>query len=86
MRNTPQSKQETLRISMRNIDEGAGMDTTNMDAYGQRNGGDMQTICMETNISQSEQNEEANKTVDTANAPPHKTQAKGRQGGDWSRR
>jgi hypothetical protein len=46
------------------------MDTTNMDAYGQRTGGDIQTICMETNTSTSQQNEEANKTVETANAPP----------------
>jgi hypothetical protein len=69
MRNTPQSKQETRRISMRNIDEDSGMDTTNMDADGQRTGGDMK-ICMETNTSTSEQNEVANKTVGTTNAPP----------------
>jgi hypothetical protein len=70
VRNTPPSKQENPRISMRNIDENAGMDTTNMDVYGQRTGGDMQTICIETNTSTYEQNEEANKTMGTANAPP----------------
>jgi hypothetical protein len=70
MKNTLQSKQETPRIIMSNVDEDAEMDTTNMDGYGQKTGGETQTICMETNTSTSEQNEEANTTLGTANASP----------------
>jgi len=58
--------------TMRNEDEDAGMDTTQADGYGQdkRTGGDTQPVCMETNGNTPVQNEENNKTMAKASAPP----------------
>jgi hypothetical protein len=59
-------------ISMRNEDEDADMDKTNTDGYGQEQGTDrdIQSVCMETNESTTEQNKETSKTMAMVNALP----------------
>jgi hypothetical protein len=72
VKNISQSKSETPMTTMRNEDEDAKMDTTQADGYGQdkRTGGDTKPVCMETNGNTTVRNEENNKTMAKASAPP----------------